>query len=46
MRKFDPDTKNYEFHIILELMQGEDMEVYLKEQGRPMTIESIKEIGG
>ena len=26
MRKYDPDTKNYEFHIILELMQGEDME--------------------
>ena len=46
MRKFDPDTKNYEFHIIMELMQGEDMEQYLKEQGRPMTVESIKEIGG
>jgi serine/threonine protein kinase len=46
MRKFDPDTKNYEFHIILELMDGDDMEVYIKDQGRPFTIGPVKSIGG
>lgn len=34
--------KNYEFHIIMELMDGEDMEVYLKEQGRPFMIDSVQ----
>ena len=37
---------NYEFHIIMELMDGEDMEVYLKEQGRPFMIDSVQQIGG
>ncbi len=46
MRKYDEDTKNYEFHILMELMDGEDMEVYLKEQGRPFMIDRVKEIGG
>ena len=34
MRKFDEGPtgdRNYEFHIIMELMDGEDMETYLKE---------------
>ena len=31
MRKYDPVSKNYEFHILMELMEGEDMDVYLKE---------------
>lgn len=30
----------------MELMEGEDMEVYLNEQGRPYMIERVKEIGG
>jgi len=30
----------------MELMDGEDMEVYLKEQGRPFMIDRVKEIGG
>ena len=34
--------RNYEFHIIMELMDGEDMEVYLKEQGRPFMIDSVQ----
>lgn len=46
MRRFIPETKYYEFHIIMELMEGEDMDVYLKEQGRPFTIDRVKEIGG
>jgi len=46
MRKVDEDKQNFEFHIIMELMDGEDMEVYLKEQGKPFMIDSIREIGG
>ena len=29
MRRFLPETKTYEFHNIIEMMEGEDMEVYL-----------------
>ena len=46
MRKVDEEKQNFEFHIIMELMDGEDMEVYLKEQGKPFMIDSIREIGG
>lgn len=46
MRKYLPDTKTYEFHNIIEMMEGEDMEVYLMEQGRPYMIDRVKEIGG
>ena len=49
MRKYDEGPtgdKNYEFHIIMEIMDGEDMEVYLKEQGRPFMIDSVQQIGG
>ena len=31
MRKYDPDSMNYEFHIIMELMDGDNMEDYLEE---------------
>ena len=31
MRKVDDEKQNFEFHIVMELMNGEDMEVYLKE---------------
>ena len=46
MRKYDPLTKNYEFHILIELMEGSDMEVYLQEQGHPYLVDSVKSIGG
>ena len=31
MKKYDPLSKNYEYHIIMELMDGEDMDDYIKE---------------
>ena len=31
MRYYDEMTQNMEFHIIVEFMQGDDMDVYLKE---------------
>ena len=31
MRKFDPVSLNYEFHIIMEYLDGEDMEIYLRD---------------
>jgi len=31
MRKYDPDSTNFEFHIIMELMDGDNMEEYLDE---------------
>ena len=46
MRKVDEARQNFEFHILMELMDGEDMEVYLKEQGKPFMIDSIQEVGG
>lgn len=30
----------------MEMMEGEDMEVYLKEQGKPFEIERVRTIGG
>jgi hypothetical protein len=30
----------------MELMEGEDMDVYLREQGRPYMLDRVKEIGG
>ena len=45
MKKYEPDNDNYEFHILMELMEGEDMEVYLKEQGPPLMIERVRLIG-
>jgi len=46
MRDWDAISQNHEFHIIMEMMEGEDMEVYLKEQGRPFMIDRVREIGG
>jgi len=31
MRRYDPKNQSREFHIIMELMGGEDMDVYLRE---------------
>lgn len=31
MRYYDEPTQNIEFHNIIEFMQGDDMDVYLKE---------------
>jgi hypothetical protein len=45
LRKYVPSTKNYEFHIVMELMDGDDMEQFLKDQGRPYIIDKIKEVG-
>ena len=30
-RDYDKISKNYSFHLLMELMEGEDMDVYLKE---------------
>ena len=47
MRKYDEATKNYEFHIIMELMEWEDMDKYLREEGnRPYMVDRVKEICG
>jgi len=46
MRKYDSASSNYEFHILIEFMEGEDMSVYLKEQGRPFDIDRVRDIGG
>jgi len=46
MRDFQEATQNYEFHILMEMMEGEDMEVYLKEQGKPFDIDRVRQIGG
>ena len=42
MRKYDPDSMNYEFHIIMELMDGDNMEDYLDEQGPALTLDQVK----
>jgi len=30
-REWDSTSKNYSFHLLMELMEGEDMDVYLRE---------------
>lgn len=44
-RKYDAGTKEHEFHIIMDLMEGGDLENYLAENGRPYLIDTIQEIG-
>lgn len=46
MRKYDAPKKTWEYHILMELMEGEDMDVYLKEQGRPYVIDRVQDVGG
>ena len=46
MRKYDPKNKNYEFHILVELMKGGDMEHYLSYFGSTLLIDRVKSIGG
>ena len=46
MRKYDPKNKNYEFHILVELMRGGDMESYLSRYGPANAIDRVKSIGG
>ena len=38
MRKYDTSSKEFEFHIIMELLDGGDMDNYIREQGRAFTI--------
>ena len=45
MRRYDADSKEHEFHIIMDLMEGGDLEHYLEEQGPPFLIDNVKEIG-
>ena len=44
-RKYDENSKEHEFHILMDLMEGGDLENYLEENGRPYLIDTIKEIG-
>lgn len=39
MRTYDAATKEYEFHILMELLEGGDMDCYIREQGKAMTIQ-------
>ena len=41
MRKYDPKNKNYEFHILVELMRGGDMESYLSKWGPAVTLDRV-----
>ena len=31
MRKYDNSTREYEFHILMELLEGGDMDCYIRE---------------
>ena len=42
VRKYDPVTEKYECHIIMELLEGGDLENYLREFDRPYDIEKVK----
>jgi len=44
MRKFDIKSHTHEFHIIMELVNGIDMQCYLKEVGIP-DIEIVRNLG-
>lgn len=43
MRNFDPETKAWDFHIILELVEGPNMNSYIK--NNTPDIEAIRNIG-
>lgn len=43
--KYDKETGDREFHNIIELMDGQDMKVYLMNHGRAHSIDRVREIG-
>jgi len=45
MRNYEKSTKEYEFHIIMELLEGGDLDQYIREQGRAFTINQVQEVG-
>jgi len=45
VNKYDAASKTHEFHIIMDMMEGGDLEAYLEEMGRPYMIDNVKEIG-
>lgn len=46
MRKHLPEKKCTEFHILLEQMEGDDMSAFLNEQGRPFSIDRVRDVCG
>ena len=46
MRQYNPAKKEHVFHIILELINGGDMEEKINNLGSTKNIETIQEIGG
>lgn len=44
MKKFDTENNNYEFHIIMELLEGQDMDSYIKKNGRPLEIGLVRNV--
>lgn len=45
MRSYVPETQKYDCHIIMELLEGGDLENYLRDFGRPFDIEKVRQIG-
>ena len=46
MRKFDPKSNYYEFHILVELQRGGDMDKYISKYGATHSRIKVKQIGG
>ena len=45
MRKYDNRNLKHEFHIVMELINGVDMEKYLEQMGRPPDVEVVRTVG-
>ena len=43
--KKDHEEETYEYHILMEYLEGKDMKKYLEMHGRAFNIVKIKEIG-
>ena len=46
MRHFIPEKRMYIFHILMELMEGDDMDIHIKNLKEPISIERVRKIGG
>jgi len=42
MRNYKPECQEYNCHIIMELLEGGDLDNFLREFGRPYDIDKVK----
>lgn len=45
MHEYNSATRNFQFHTLIEMLDGKDMEAYLRKPNRTNIIQPAKDIG-